>query len=833
MSGRHVRGVTRRDRLITLLLVTAVFFGLCGLYPASLGGDQVASAAPTPAAGGPSGGGPAPIIIVFDLSSSMTEDDGTGTVKLAGAKRSLKTLVDRQPPNTEMGLWTYPTASDSCSAGGYVYGSGLQRVADPSTLAATIDGLQANGDTPTGDALRSAADAVRTQGRTAATFVLVSDGESNCGTDPCDVAKSISAEGFDITVQAMGFQISDEGRDELECIADATQGSYYDVSDSEQLSAKLSELSVPAIDVTVTAATTAPSGGMTTISAVVTNTSAQSIQDVMVGLQFKSGNDRRGILPAVIPPRYRLGSMAPGKSDTRSWQVSTTQRGVSGTMNWSVGAWGATTLPIRKRGTIVVTDGLDVAAGGTLLKSITTSEHPAIVMGDSFSSGEGTRNYLGADDDHGQLCHRSDTQYVSQLMREAQNKKVINLACSGAIALDLITRQSSGEHYLTSKGQLQMLDQAKAPSAVFMTMGGNDIGFGDLARGCILPFPFSNVNGCEEDKAVREGIATGMTVLDGLDRYYINIFRVANRTGKRKARDGAVAPLIVSAYPEVTPDSSRGGCAEVLLDSSEVEYINQTVRSLNTKIESEVNEAWDSGSEVYFVDSTTQAFMPDHTICDAVPYVNKPNLEEVGDIASVGAAEANARRWLGDMVTSGRINELVHPNVDGHGALAASIASWSTKPELERRPHYDSIAPPDWKLPDSYTKPDQRIDLTRAEVRPVVERVGGTMTTFVPRNTLSPFTLVRWFFQSQPQLLATGRANDDGSVATNVTIPPGTPAGIHHLTVTGTGSDGQPWTSVVEVRVKQPMPWWYWGFAAVTGLSALGALVAVWQVRRL
>ncbi|ORM37145.1 VWA domain-containing protein [Williamsia sp. 1135] len=817
-----------RVRALTLLLVLAVLVGMCGPYPSMLGGVPIASAAPDPSPA-PASSGPVPIVIVFDLSSSMTETDGAGTVKLSGAKRSLKALVDRQPPNTEMGLWTYPTAADSCSPGGFVYGSGLQNVADPSTLSATIDGLSANGGTPTGDALRSAADAVRDQGRTAATFVLVSDGESNCDTDPCDVAKSISAEGFDITVQAMGFQISDAGREELECIAEATQGAYYDVADSDELSAKLSELSVPAIDVAVTAAATAPSGGMTTLSAVVTNTSAQTIEDVMVGLQFKFGDDGKGILPAVIPPRFRLGTLAPGATATRSWDVSTTARGVAGTMNWSVGAWGATTLPVRKSGTITVTDDLEAAAGGDLLKGITTSDHPALVMGDSFSSGEGTRQYLGKDNDHSELCHRSDTQYVSQLMATAKNKNVTNIACSGAIMVDLISPQlPDKEPWRTSKGQIQMLDKAKAPSAVFMTMGGNDISFGPLATSCITSIPVPGAPGCDEDEEIRKSVNDGMVVLNGLDRYYTNIFRTANSNGKRNARKGAVAPVIVVAYPEVTPPSSRArGCTQIGLDYGELTYINETVRALNTKIRDEVNEAWDKGSEVYFASTTANAFMPDHTICDSDPYANPPSVDEMTEVAEFG---------VGAFITSsanGRLNELVHPNVNGHGALAASIVSWSTQPELTKRPAYDSVPAPTFNLSGGHQEPDQRMDVsTNQTARNTIVVAGDVVETVIKEATLGRFRPIRWLFRSEPQLLATGYTAEDGSAAATIVIPENTPSGIHHLTITSTGADGQPWTNDIEIRVKAPMPWWYWGLAGATGLCVLGALVALWRARR-
>ena len=59
-------------------------------------------------------------------------------------------------------------------------------------------------------------------------------GLSTC-EDPCETAKEVIAEGFDLTVQAAGFQISSDGLDELKCIADATGGNTYEATDGDEL----------------------------------------------------------------------------------------------------------------------------------------------------------------------------------------------------------------------------------------------------------------------------------------------------------------------------------------------------------------------------------------------------------------------------------------------------------------------------------------------------------------------------------------------------------------------------------------------------------------------
>ena len=107
------------------------------------------------------------------------------------------------------------------------------------------------GDTPTALALRDAVADLQSLGFTDGTIVLVSDGESNCNEDPCDAAKEAAASGFQLTVNTVGFNISDAGKTELQCIANATEGTYTTVDDAAQLGHALAEASRPRLDMTL------------------------------------------------------------------------------------------------------------------------------------------------------------------------------------------------------------------------------------------------------------------------------------------------------------------------------------------------------------------------------------------------------------------------------------------------------------------------------------------------------------------------------------------------------------------------------------------------------
>ena len=60
---------------------------------------------------------------------------------------------------------------------------------------------------------------------------------------PCDVAEEISKGGVELRIQAIGFRVDEEARQELECIAAAGGGVYRDATDAASLRQELRVLS--------------------------------------------------------------------------------------------------------------------------------------------------------------------------------------------------------------------------------------------------------------------------------------------------------------------------------------------------------------------------------------------------------------------------------------------------------------------------------------------------------------------------------------------------------------------------------------------------------------
>lgn len=99
---------------------------------------------------------------------------------------------------------------------------------------------------------------------------------------------------------------------------------------------------------------------------------------------------------------------------------------------------------------------------------------PYTALGDSYSSGVGTRNYYS---DSGS-CYRGPAAYPVQVAARL-GAPLTFVACSGAKVPDVLN-------------QLGSLNASTA--LVTVSVGGNDAGFADVITRCALPWPFTCTN---------------------------------------------------------------------------------------------------------------------------------------------------------------------------------------------------------------------------------------------------------------------------------------------------------------------------------------------------
>jgi len=185
------------------------------------------------------------VLLILDASGSMNGTDDNGVALIDGAKGALARLIGGLPEGSQVGLMVYghrvpnDDRANGCRDTELVVPVGPL---DRQGLLDAVDGVEAKGFTPIGRSLEEAAAALP-DGR--GTVILVSDGEDTCAPpDPCEVAGTLLEQGVDVRVHTVGFFLADDdpARSQLQCIADATDGTYHEVDAVEALAAELGAL---------------------------------------------------------------------------------------------------------------------------------------------------------------------------------------------------------------------------------------------------------------------------------------------------------------------------------------------------------------------------------------------------------------------------------------------------------------------------------------------------------------------------------------------------------------------------------------------------------------
>lgn len=186
-----------------------------------------------------------PVVLVLDASGSMDEADGSGDgSRMDAAKDAVTDLIAGTPSEAELGVLVYGSEVGNTGAEKEAGCQDIVTLADvgPVDAQALTDRVlqvEASGWTPIGTALERAADVLPDEGPRS--IVLVSDGIDTCAPpDPCEVAEGLAQDGVDLRVHTVGFHVDAQAREQLQCIAEVTGGTYADASGAGELSEELS-----------------------------------------------------------------------------------------------------------------------------------------------------------------------------------------------------------------------------------------------------------------------------------------------------------------------------------------------------------------------------------------------------------------------------------------------------------------------------------------------------------------------------------------------------------------------------------------------------------------
>src|SRR6476660_9515260 len=202
-----------------------------------------------------------------------------------------------------------------------------------------------------------------------------------------------------------------------------------------------------------------------------------------------------------------------------------------------------------------------------------------VALGDSYSSGVGTRSYLN----DGSSCQRSVYAYPS-LIAAARGYALNFRACSGATITDVTNTQLSA---LTA-----------ATNYVSISVGGNDAGFADVLTECAQPGWMSNCDGA---------INTAQSFINATLPSRLATLYSGIRSRAPYAR------VVVVGYPRIF--NGQDCNAFTWFSPAEESRLNQTADLLNSRLAAAASAAGFS-----FADPTSR--FVGHAVCDADEWIN-------------------------------------------------------------------------------------------------------------------------------------------------------------------------------------------------------------------
>lgn len=236
--------------------------------------------------------------------------------------------------------------------------------------------------------------------------------------------------------------------------------------------------------------------------------------------------------------------------------------------------------PARARSALGLAAVAGLLAAGLHLAPPAQAAPPSYVaLGDSYSSGTGTRTYIA----DGTSCQRSVYAYPS-LIAAARGYALNFRACSGAKVADVTN---------TQLGAL-----SGSTSYVSLSVGGNDAGFADVLTTCALPSWMSNCGG-----AIDKAQAFIKNTLPG---------RLSTLYAAVRARATAAKVTIVG-YPRIF--NGRDCNALTWFSSTEMSRLNATADQLNAVLASAA-----SARGFAFANPTSR--FVGHAVCDSPEWIN-------------------------------------------------------------------------------------------------------------------------------------------------------------------------------------------------------------------
>lgn len=418
-------------------------------------------------------------------------------------------------------------------------------------------------------------------------------------------------------------------------------------------------------------------------------------------------------------------------------------------------------------------------------------------LGDSYSSGEGAFDYLAGTDTADDMCHLSVHSYPLLLTHDLFGTAGgHSVACSGAEindvgsaspgyrgqvrgVVDLEQLQTTQSALLNSimtdysPGYVaqQRFVQQYQPAVTTVSVGGNDIGFGDILQKCVAP----HIGLHPSNNTCYNSYEDRLEVTNLIDR------TVPRWTAlyEKIVSEAPGTQLYVIGYPQIADD--KGNCAlNVHLNASELAFSEELIDYLNTTIK---QAAVAAGAR--YVD-ISQA-LAGHRLCEAASY----------DVAVNGLTAGSDAGPFG-LKIFGR--ESYHPNALGQALMEQAILHQTNNltaltPSVAGSGAQNILDAPKTGRPINTLVPDDSLTSGVAQAGHSLSLQANGVRDGLTPNTAYTIRL------DGAGGLAVGSATSDenGDISTSLPLPDNTAPGGHTIDVTGNNQAGEP------VDITQPI----------------------------
>jgi hypothetical protein len=422
-----------------------------------------------------------------------------------------------------------------------------------------------------------------------------------------------------------------------------------------------------------------------------------------------------------------------------------------------------------------------------------------LAVGDSYTSGEGVFDYLDGTDTPDNMCHLSGRSYPLLLTHDLFSEiGGHSVACSGATINDIASTSPNYRGQVRNVASLQQLQQSQSvllnsimanylpgyvaqqrfvrqyqPAVITVSVGGDDIGFGDIVQKCVLPHVSLHLS----DSDCYDTYEDRLEVTQLVDRT-IPRWTALYKQLRSEAPDGR---LYVVGYPEVVADT--GNCAlNAHLGKDELEFAAELIDYLNGGIRQAATNAG-----ITYVD-ISQA-LSGHRLCEAAGY----------DVAVNGLTAGSDAGVLGLNIFG---KESYHPNALGQALIEQAILkqthnltdTLSVTPVAGPDSHAMLNAPKTGRAVNTVVPDDS---LTAGLVQP-----GQHMTVQASGSAdgLKASTAYSIHLDGPTgPVIGVATSDASGDISTVATLPEDTAAGSHTIDVTGENQADEP------VDITQPI----------------------------